>query len=112
MTGNYRYTRVYVRNAQGDWKIVSFEASRVREPGPHKRTELHYSGQFLQPISNQNQSTKGLPNPRVPVPGLSENRDCVLPPLKTDAISGYTQVNIGLNKSYIAGFGRSIPHER
>lgn len=39
--GNYRYTHVYVRNAQGDWKIVSFEASRVREPGPHKRTELH-----------------------------------------------------------------------
>jgi ketosteroid isomerase-like protein len=39
--GNYRYTHVYVRDAQGDWKIVSFEASRVREPGPHKRTELH-----------------------------------------------------------------------
>ncbi|MEI9967417.1 MAG: nuclear transport factor 2 family protein [Terracidiphilus sp.] len=39
--GNYRYTHVYVRDAQGDWKIVSFEASRVREPGPHKRSELH-----------------------------------------------------------------------
>ena len=41
VTGNYRYTHVYVRDAQGDWKIVSFEASRVREPGPHKRNELH-----------------------------------------------------------------------
>ena len=41
VTGNYRYTRVYVRNAQGVWKIVSFEASHVRNPGPHKRNELH-----------------------------------------------------------------------
>lgn len=41
VTGSYRYTRVYVRNAQGAWKIVSFEASRVREPGPHKRNEFH-----------------------------------------------------------------------
>jgi len=41
VAGNYRYTHVYVRNAQGDWKIVSFEASRVREPGPHKRNEFH-----------------------------------------------------------------------
>jgi len=33
--GDFRYTRVYVRNAQGKWKIVSFEASRIREPnGP------------------------------------------------------------------------------
>ena len=39
--GDYRYTRVYVRNAQGNWKIVSFEASRVREPGPHRRNEFH-----------------------------------------------------------------------
>jgi ketosteroid isomerase-like protein len=31
--GDYRYTRVYVRNAQGKWKIVSFEASRIRQPG-------------------------------------------------------------------------------
>ncbi len=41
VTGDYRYTRVYVRNAQGVWKIVSFEASHVRAPGPHKRNELH-----------------------------------------------------------------------
>jgi ketosteroid isomerase-like protein len=41
VAGNYRYTHVYVRDAQGDWKIVSFEASRVREPGPHKRNEFH-----------------------------------------------------------------------
>jgi ketosteroid isomerase-like protein len=38
--GSYRYTHVYVRDAQGDWKIVSFEASRVREPGPRKRDEF------------------------------------------------------------------------
>jgi ketosteroid isomerase-like protein len=30
--GSYRYTRVYVRNGQGKWKIVSFEASRIRKP--------------------------------------------------------------------------------
>jgi len=39
--GSYRYTRVYARDVQGKWKIVSFEASRVREPGPHKRNEFH-----------------------------------------------------------------------
>jgi ketosteroid isomerase-like protein len=36
ISGSFRYTRVYVREAQGDWKIVSFEASRIREPGEHK----------------------------------------------------------------------------
>jgi ketosteroid isomerase-like protein len=41
VTGNYRYTHVYVRDARGVWKIVSVEASHVREPGPHKRNELH-----------------------------------------------------------------------
>ena len=35
-SGTFRYTRVYVRNAQGKWKIVSFEANRVREPGERK----------------------------------------------------------------------------
>jgi ketosteroid isomerase-like protein len=33
MSGSYRYTRVYVRDPHGVWKIVSFEASRIREPG-------------------------------------------------------------------------------
>ncbi len=41
VSGDYRYTHVYVRNPQGVWKIVSFEASHVRAPGPHKRNELH-----------------------------------------------------------------------
>lgn len=41
VSGSYRYTRVYVRDAQGAWKVVSFEASHVREPGPHKRNEFH-----------------------------------------------------------------------
>jgi uncharacterized protein (TIGR02246 family) len=41
VTGDYRYTRVYVRNAEGVWKVVSFEASHVRNPGPHQRNEFH-----------------------------------------------------------------------
>lgn len=36
ISGSYRYTRVYVRNERGQWKIVSFEASKIREPGAHK----------------------------------------------------------------------------
>jgi ketosteroid isomerase-like protein len=32
VTGSYRYTHVYVRDVQGVWRIVSFEASRIREP--------------------------------------------------------------------------------
>jgi ketosteroid isomerase-like protein len=36
VTGRYSYTRVYVRNQQGQWKIVSFEASRIQEPNEHK----------------------------------------------------------------------------
>ncbi len=35
-SGSYRYTRVYVRDEQGKWKIVSFEASRIRESDDHK----------------------------------------------------------------------------
>ena len=35
LSGGYRYTRVYVQDAQGQWKIVSFEASRIRVPVPH-----------------------------------------------------------------------------
>jgi ketosteroid isomerase-like protein len=41
VTGDYRYTHVYVRDAQGVWKIVSFEASHVRNPGLHKPNKLH-----------------------------------------------------------------------
>jgi ketosteroid isomerase-like protein len=36
VSGSYRYTRVYVRDPKGVWRIVSFEASRIREPGDHK----------------------------------------------------------------------------
>jgi len=36
LTGSYRYTRVYVRDAGGIWRIVSFEASRIREGDNHK----------------------------------------------------------------------------
>jgi ketosteroid isomerase-like protein len=36
ISGSYRYTRVYVRDAQGKWKIVSFEASRISQPPESK----------------------------------------------------------------------------
>jgi ketosteroid isomerase-like protein len=36
LSGSFRYTRVYVRNPRGVWRVVSFEASRIREPGEHK----------------------------------------------------------------------------
>jgi ketosteroid isomerase-like protein len=36
ISGSYRYTRVYARDGQGKWKIVSFEASRIRD-GDEKR---------------------------------------------------------------------------
>jgi ketosteroid isomerase-like protein len=36
VSGSYRYTRVYVRAPSGAWKIVSFEASRVRPSDEHK----------------------------------------------------------------------------
>ena len=41
ITGKFRYTRIYIRNGQGKWKIVSFEANRVREPGPRRHPESH-----------------------------------------------------------------------
>jgi ketosteroid isomerase-like protein len=31
ISGSYRYTHVWVRDDHGAWKIVSFEASRIRE---------------------------------------------------------------------------------
>ncbi len=36
ISGSYRYTRVYVKDAHGVWRIVSFEASRIREPVEHR----------------------------------------------------------------------------
>ena len=41
VAGSYRYTRVYVRNVQGQWKIVSFEASRIQETASRKKNEAH-----------------------------------------------------------------------
>lgn len=32
VSGKFRYTRVYNRNNSGQWKIVSFESSRIRDP--------------------------------------------------------------------------------
>jgi len=36
LSGAYRYTRVYVHEPSGVWRIVSFEASRINEPADHK----------------------------------------------------------------------------
>jgi ketosteroid isomerase-like protein len=36
ISGSYRYTRVYVRDPRGVWKIVSFEASKIPDSGEHK----------------------------------------------------------------------------
>jgi ketosteroid isomerase-like protein len=36
ISGSYRYTRVYVQDPQGVWKIVSFEANRIIAPGDRK----------------------------------------------------------------------------
>jgi ketosteroid isomerase-like protein len=36
ISGDYRYTRVYVRDDKGKWKVVSFEASRIRDGEEHK----------------------------------------------------------------------------
>ena len=35
-SGSFRYTRVYVRDEHGVWKIVSFEASKIRSPEEHR----------------------------------------------------------------------------
>lgn len=39
MSGAYRYTRVYVKDARGAWRIVSFEASKIREPGEKRSSK-------------------------------------------------------------------------
>lgn len=36
MTGSYRYTHVWVLGAKGNWRIVSFEANRIRDPQAKK----------------------------------------------------------------------------
>jgi ketosteroid isomerase-like protein len=36
LSGSYRYTRVYVQDSRGAWRIVSFEANRIREPQDRK----------------------------------------------------------------------------
>jgi ketosteroid isomerase-like protein len=33
ISGSYRYSRVYVKDPRGAWRIVSFEANRILEPG-------------------------------------------------------------------------------
>jgi len=36
MTGSYRYTHVWVLDAKGNWRVVSFEANRIRNPRKQK----------------------------------------------------------------------------
>jgi uncharacterized protein (TIGR02246 family) len=36
ISGKFRYTRVYNRSTSGQWKIVSFEASRIRDPNDRR----------------------------------------------------------------------------
>ena len=36
ISGSYRYTRVYVRDEHGAWKIVSFEASKIGDQAEHR----------------------------------------------------------------------------
>lgn len=39
VSGSFRYTHVYVRNPQGQWKIVSSEASHIRHSGNRRKLE-------------------------------------------------------------------------
>ncbi|HXS77569.1 MAG TPA: nuclear transport factor 2 family protein [Terracidiphilus sp.] len=39
MSGSYRYTRVYVRDPRGVWRIVSFEASKIRDPNERHQSK-------------------------------------------------------------------------
>jgi ketosteroid isomerase-like protein len=39
VSGSFRYTRVYVRDAQGKWKIVSFESSKIRSHVERRKQE-------------------------------------------------------------------------
>ncbi len=39
ISGSYRYTRVYVRDPHGVWRIVSFEASKIKQPGDHRKSQ-------------------------------------------------------------------------
>jgi len=36
ISGSYRYTRVYVMDSHGVWRIVSFEASKIRSSADHR----------------------------------------------------------------------------
>ena len=45
LSGNFRYTRVYVRDSQGRWKIVSFETSKIRAQGEHTKQDSGPGGQ-------------------------------------------------------------------
>ena len=52
VSGSYRYTRVYIRDEQGKWKIVSFEASRIREPGRRGIRTISAEGRIFESVPN------------------------------------------------------------
>jgi ketosteroid isomerase-like protein len=54
--GTYRYTRVYQRLPSGEWKITSFEATRV--PGPRNQADSAKRNQ-----DQASQATPGVPPP-------------------------------------------------
>jgi ketosteroid isomerase-like protein len=39
ISGSYRYTRVYVKDTRGTWRIVSFEANRIKQFSDHRKSE-------------------------------------------------------------------------
>jgi ketosteroid isomerase-like protein len=45
ISGEFRYTRVYVRDGQGRWKIVSFESNRIRHHEERKKQDEGPAGQ-------------------------------------------------------------------
>ncbi len=44
MTGNYRYTQVYIYSVKSGWKLASFEVNRIREPKEHHEHENEMIG--------------------------------------------------------------------
>jgi len=63
MKGHYRYTRIYQRLANGEWKITSFEATRVNPPHPAtERTTV--SPPSSSSPSSSTRSTAAIVEPR------------------------------------------------
>ena len=84
-SGSYRYTRVYVRNEQGKWKIVSFEASRIRDAGRTQVTHVplwdtNYSGNQALPCPARFLQVNSSPSRQTTPKQLSSERMRVIAP--------------------------------